>query len=156
MTLLNALTIGGPAFLIMLGQAPTGTAVPASFLREVGLFALRSGLAMGVAGTAAWLLSAWAFHDDQAMQRTLLLSTLVPIGLGNVLLLADRDRRLYWWVAGALPAYLAVMYIPPTAHFFELMPLSAGRWLVVAALAAVGLALSGLTAMWSRRSPSRG
>ncbi|MFL5341239.1 MAG: HAD-IC family P-type ATPase [Gemmataceae bacterium] len=137
-TLLNLLTIGGPAFLIMLGQVPVGTAVRAGFLREVGFFALVSGLVMGIAGAAVWLLSAWVYHDELIMQRTLLLSTLVLLGLGNVVLLADRDRRLHWWVAAALPAYLVAMYLPPTAHFFELTPLTVGRWLLPTVFAATG------------------
>ena len=43
MTLLNALTIGVPAFLIMLGRDRRRRPRAADFLREVGWFAVRRG-----------------------------------------------------------------------------------------------------------------
>jgi cation-transporting ATPase E len=149
-TLLNALTIGGPALLIMLGRKPAAdTGLRADFLREVGWFAVVSGLAMGLAGLAVWLWSAWAMGENLQAQRTLLLSTLVLAGLGNVLLIADRDVRLWGWSACALLAYLSVMYCPPTAYFFELDPLALSRWLqaVMAAAIAVGMAV------WRKSQP---
>jgi cation-transporting ATPase E len=137
-TLLNALTIGGPALLLLLNRAPgeaKSETREAGFLREVVGFAAGAGLVVGAAGLAVWLLSAGWRGDDPPTQRTLLLSALVLIGLANVLAIDHRDPRLRVWVAAALPAYLAVMYVPPTAYFFVLVPLTVGQWLFVAAAA---------------------
>jgi cation-transporting ATPase E len=138
-TLLNLLTIGGPAFVIMFGRTPPGTAVRTSFLREVGQFVLTSGLIMALAGVLVWLISASGYVDDPQTQRTMLLSTLVLMGLGNVLLIAEGDRRLWWWAAGALPVYALLMYLPSTGYFFELTPLSAGRWMLAFAIASTAI-----------------
>jgi cation-transporting ATPase E len=144
-TLLNAVTIGGPALLLMLSRQQA-SARPAGFLREVGWFAVAAGLAMGLAGLAVWLWSAWGTGDDVQAQRTLLLTTLVLAGLGNVLLLADRDARLLVWTACALPAYIGVMVIPATAYFFALSPLSLARWLLAAVAAALAVVVGKLFA----------
>jgi cation-transporting ATPase E len=143
-TLLNTLTIGGPAFLIMLsrkahGSQPVGST--AGFLREVGWFAVSTGLVMGVAGLVVWLIAERGLGEGERAQRTLLLSTLILMGLGNVLRLAEGDRWLRWWVVAALPVYAAVMYVPPVAGFFELTPLSPSRWGLVVAVAAPALAV---------------
>lgn len=149
-TLLNALTIGGPAFLIMLGRKAQALR-PGGFLREVGWFATATGLVMGTAGLLVWLIAAHGLGENVRGQRTLLLTTLVLLGLGNVLRLAEGDRRLHLWVAAALPVYAAVLYLPPlgevrgtslsTADFFELQPLSLSQWGLVVAVAVPALAL---------------
>jgi cation-transporting ATPase E len=149
-TLLNALTIGGPAFLIMLGHNVRG-ARRADFLREVGGFAVSTGLVMGVAVLAVWLVAVFVLKEDQVGQRTLLLSTLVLLGLGNLLRVAEGDRRFRWWVVAALVVYAAVLYVPPlgeyrgvplsAAHFFDLRPLSLARWGLVVAVALPALVL---------------
>jgi cation-transporting ATPase E len=140
-TLLNALTIAGPAFLIMLDRRaePMRAGIRSVFLREVGIFALTAGLALGLAGLVVWLGAARWAELDVDTQRTLLLSTLILAGLGNVLLLAGRDLRIRWWAALALVLYAILMYLPWTADFFVLAPLSLVQWFgaVVAAGAAV-------------------
>ena len=149
-TLLNALTIGGPAFLIMLDRKASGSRRP-DFLREVGWFALSTGLVMGARGVGRLAdRRARPGSEDRMGQRTLLLSTLVLMGLGNVLRVAEGDRRLRWWVAAALPVYVAVMYVPPlgeyrgvplsAAYFFELRSLALAQWGLV--IAAAGPALT--------------
>ena len=137
-TLLNTLTIGGPAFLMMFGRTPRRPA-RGGFLREVGGFALGAGLVMGVCGLAVWLWSAWHLGDDPQTQRTVLLSTLILMGLGNLLVVAEGERRPYWWAAAVLPAYAAVMYVTPLAYFFVLTPLSLAHWAWVAGTAAVAV-----------------
>jgi hypothetical protein len=99
-----------------------------------------------------WAAAARWLGEDVAGQRTLLLSALVLMGLGNVLRVAEGDRRLHWWVAAALALYAAVMYLPEfgtyhdvplsAAHFFELTPLGVGQWGLVVAVAGPALALS--------------
>jgi cation-transporting ATPase E len=148
-TLLNWLTIGGPAFLIMLGRKAGGSRpaeLRTGFLREVGWFAVSAGLVMGAAGLTVWLIAARALDEDMAGRRTLLLSTLIVLGLGNVLRVAEDDRRLRWWVVAALPVYAIAMYVLPVADFFELQPLNLARWGLVAAVALPGVAACWLVA----------
>jgi cation-transporting P-type ATPase E len=152
-TLLNALTIGGPAVLLMLNKqtgAPRVADVQTEFLHEVGWFALGAGLAMGLAALLVVPLAAAGAGADPAARRTLLLSTLILAGLGNVLLVAGRDARLVTWSACALPVYVALMYWPPTADFFELAPLAGAQWRAVATAALFALALSILTSRLCR------
>ncbi len=168
-TLLNALTIGVPAFLIMLGRHPSGAPIRGDFLADVAWFAGSTGAVMGAAGLAAFLVAARRY-DDVETQRTLLLSTLVVLGLGSVLRLvagraggaAKGDGLLLGWVAAALPLYLAVMYLPPVAywhdgtplsaaHFFALTALSWPQWGLVVAAAAPALALCVAADRWGWR-----
>jgi magnesium-transporting ATPase (P-type) len=131
-TLLNFLTIGIPALLVMLGREASPAAPQPGFLREVGSFVLRSGLVMGAGGL--WLL--WDSAGDKVLQRTLLLSLLVWLGLVTLVRsLRDGeqgrpagDARLYFMVPVAWVVYLVVMYWPPAASFFELRPLPAEEW----------------------------
>jgi cation-transporting ATPase E len=135
-TLLNKLTIGGPALLIMAGRGrfpPRGR-----FLGEVLRFVLTAGVVTGAAALGAFLWSASNGHDEQT-RRTVLVSALVVIGTGNVLLIGEGDRRLFAWVAFAVPAYLVMMYFGPTAHFFALTPLDPLQWVAAAVAAAVAL-----------------
>ncbi len=153
-TLLNALTIGGPAFLIMLRRQAGGTqgdSLRHGFLREVGWFAVVNGLIMGAAGLTVWLCSAWVVGDEQETRRTLLLSTLILIGLGNMLLVAERDPRLFAWAALALPLYGGVMYVGPLARFFALTPLTMTQWVSVATATAAALPVCILVEWWNRR-----
>jgi cation-transporting ATPase E len=132
-TLLNALTIGGPAVLIMLSKVPPGAAVRAAFLPEVGRFALGMGLALGGGGLAVWHLG-----DGAAERRTLLLSTLVLAGLGNAVFIGGAGQRMLGWAVLAGLAYLTAMYVGPAAYFFALTPLAAGQWAAVVVAAAGG------------------
>ena len=102
------------------------------------MYALVAGLSMGIAGLAVWLLSA-SWGDDLQTRRTLLLSTLILMGLGNMLLIGEGDRRLFGWATAALPVYIIVMYVKPSAYFFALTPLTAMQWEFVGAAAAAAL-----------------
>jgi hypothetical protein len=48
------------------------------------------------------------------------------------------DHLLRWLPLLGLPLYLAALYLPPAANFFELEPLDATRWCWVAGF--VGIA----------------
>jgi cation-transporting ATPase E len=135
-TLLNFLTIGVPAFLIMLSRERSAAASAAHFLREVGSFAIRTGLVIGAAGLLLLWLSNRVWHDDEATQRTLLLSLLVLLGLITLLrALGDGGvrppaggRRFRWLAAASLLIYLAIMYWRPVGGFFDLTPLTLWQW----------------------------
>src|SRR5262249_45617079 len=93
-TLLNLLTIGIPAFVITLGREHSTAAMKLGFFGEVLSFAFRSGLVIGAAGLLLFWLAARVRGDDLVRQRTLLLSTLVLLGLTNLLrVLSDGEAR---------------------------------------------------------------
>ncbi len=93
-------------------------------MREIGGFALKVGVVIGVAGLAVLLLAKhlWGAESEQ-LQRTYLLTTLIPLGLNALRhALADSskegtlDRRLRWLAAAAVPVYLLTMYVPFAAR----------------------------------------
>jgi hypothetical protein len=90
--------------------------------------------------SAKWL------GDEVDTRRTLLLTTLILLGLGNLLVIAWRAIWVRWWTVAAVLVYVGVMYLPPTAHFFVLTPLTITQWLsliAVAAAAFIPCALAG-------------
>jgi cation-transporting ATPase E len=139
-TLLNWLVIGIPAFIIALTRERSVAPTRPRFLREVGWFALRTGVVYALAGLATLLISLHVFGDDLQTQRTLLLSVLIFLGITALLrALTDGepaplkgDVRLRWLAAAAVPAYLLALYLPLSNRFFHLTPLSEPRhWLLV-------------------------
>jgi len=139
-TLLNFLTIGVPTFFIMLNRQRVSPRTAAYFLREVGSFAVRTGLVIGLAGLLLLWLSNRVWHDDEKTQRTLLLSLLVLLGLTTLLrALSDGDlQRRYLidgWVVAVLLLYPALMYWRLVGDFFALTPLSLVQWGMVFAIA---------------------
>jgi cation-transporting ATPase E len=145
-TLLNILTVGLPAFLIMLGREHAAAASRPDFLKEVGWFVIRTGIVSAIAGLAIMLLSARGLGDGEEVQKTMLLSVLVLLGavtLWRALVDGERgmlpgDRHLRWLPAVTLPGFLAVMYSRWSARFFELAALDGRRWLLVLGVAALG------------------
>jgi cation-transporting ATPase E len=140
-TLLNFLTIGAPAFLIMLSRHRGPTASRGSFVAEVGWFALRTGLIIGLAGLLVLWISARFGHEEKT-QQTLLLTTVVLLGLTTILRalldggvrLAKEDRLLAAWVVVAVPLYLTALHWPLAADFFQLTPLAPSEWGFVASV----------------------
>jgi cation-transporting ATPase E len=141
-TLLNFLTIGVPTFLIMLNRERSAPTSAARFLREVGSFALRTGIFIGLAGLLLLWLSTRVWPDKET-QRTLLLTLLLLLGLTTLLrALTDGearrspgDHRFRWLAAAALLAYGAVMYCRPVGGFFALTPLGPTQWATVLSIA---------------------
>jgi cation-transporting ATPase E len=146
-TLLNKLTIGVPVLVITLGRMAAARAGHAGFLRSIGLFALTTGGVIGLTGLAVLLFSAHVLGDSVAGQRTMLLSVLVLLGLGNLprVLTAEGewltsgDRHFLWWLPAAVLLYAGVMYWPLSADFFRLVPLDLAHWGVVLAASVVAL-----------------
>ncbi|QVL29875.1 HAD-IC family P-type ATPase [Telmatocola sphagniphila] len=150
-SLLNALTIGGPAFLILIqrrqeSQPPKGH--PGEFLQEVGIFALTSGLITGLLGLAVWIISRNEMGNDIETDRTLVLTSVILMGLGNVWLIGKTDRRLHLWIGFAGLIYLLVMYLPISAYFFELQPLGLLPWLALICSSALALGLTFFVLRW--------
>jgi cation-transporting ATPase E len=143
-TLLNALTIGLPALVITLSRTPSGATDRKRFLREVGSFALRTGIEMGIAGLVVLMISKWGRRDDESMQRTLLLAVLILLGL-HALFRAHReggfsdrlqDRLIFGLIALGAFGWVAALYWPLASDFFELKRLGAADWALVLAVAA--------------------
>jgi cation-transporting ATPase E len=142
-TLLNLLTIGIPAFLITLSRERSTSAARPGFIREVGWFAARTGLIIAAAGLAVLLISDRVLNETEETQRTLLLSTLILLGVTTLLrALTDGetkplvgDARFRWLALGAVPVYVAAMYFPPTAYFFRLACLDLLHWGLAVAVA---------------------
>ena len=147
MTLLNKLTITIPMLVITLSRTSAATAGHAGFLRHIVRFAFSTGAVVGLAGLAVFLLSAWAFGDPVRTARTMLLSTLILLALGNlhrVLTgegerLTPTDYHFLWWIPAAVLLYGGILYWPAAADFFQLTPLSPSRWVVVVGAACPAL-----------------
>jgi magnesium-transporting ATPase (P-type) len=149
-TLLNVLTIGIPVLILTLNRQPSSSASHAGFLASVGWFAVSTGTLMGLAGLAIYVYSAQVMGDPVTAQRTILLATLVVLGLANLprVLTEDReavsagDYALLWWIPIAALLFALAMYWPPAADFFVLEPLDLARWLMVLAAAVACLLLA--------------
>jgi cation-transporting P-type ATPase E len=160
-TLLNWLVIGIPALLIAFMKERSTTVARSVFLREVGWFALRTGLLFGLAGVTILVLAKHLWDFDERTQRTMLLSTLILLGITALFrALKDGegqglrgDNRLRWLAAGALPVYLLAMYWPLSAKFFELAFLNGWQWLYVLATASVTCAATLLSDRIGRLRP---
>src|SRR5262249_58851134 len=95
---------------------------------------------MGLVVLGLLLMSVWRWEDDVQTQRTVLLSGLVLLGWVNLWrALGDGedgeptgDHLLRWLPVAGLGIYLTIMYVPVAASFFQMTPLSAGRWAWVA------------------------
>jgi cation-transporting ATPase E len=156
-TLLNWLVIGVPAFVIALMRERSTAPTRPDFLREVGWFAIRTGVIFGVAGLVLLLLSIHVWEEPPITQRTLLLSLLVLLGVTALLrALTDGetrplvgDRWLRWLAVGAIPAYLLALYLPFSYRFFQLTPLTEVRqWLLVIGVALPAFGLCKLSDRW--------
>jgi cation-transporting P-type ATPase E len=139
-TLLNALTIGGPAILILAGRSPTAHAIGSGFFADVGRFVLVAGVATSVVALVVYLGASLTMGYDVELSRTLLLSTLILAGLGNAVVAAGGDRRLVYWAIFAVVTLAAVMALDPVAYFFALKPPSAVQWFWVIVAAAFAIA----------------
>jgi hypothetical protein len=125
-----------------LSKERSTAAMRPGFLREIARFVLPTGVILGIAGLVMLLLSIHQYADEKT-ERTLLLSTLVLLGLGNILRVLRHgeagslrgDTRFRWLAAAALPVYLLMMYLPPTARFFELTTLTWAQWGLVLCVA---------------------
>jgi len=143
-TLLNWLVIGIPAFVIAVNRERSTTVGKPHFLREVGGFALRTGILFSVAGIAAMLISAHSQPHDGKHQRTMLLTTLILLGITALFrALKDGepsktagDLRFRLLAMLAIPGYVLAMYWPMAASFFELVPLEMKEWMIVFSLVA--------------------
>ncbi len=149
-TLLNWLVIGMPALVIALSRERSRAPTKSDFLREVGGFAVRTGVVFGLAGLVLLVLAVRVWGEDIRTQRTLLLSLLVLLGI-TALFRALRDGeaqplvgdwKFRWLAVAAVPLYLLALYWPLSQRFFSLVPLGWLDWVKVLAVAAPAYGLS--------------
>jgi cation-transporting ATPase E len=146
-TLLNWSVIGIPALVIALSRERSVSATKPRFLREVGWFAVRTGVVFAAA--AVVMLVVAAPHGEKP-QRTMMLSVLIVLGITALLrTLTDGeerplagDGRFRLLAAAVVPVYLLAMYWPLSARFFEMEPLALPQWGLVLAVAAVAYVLT--------------
>jgi cation-transporting ATPase E len=159
-TLLNFLIIGIPALVITASKERTRAGSRAGFIAEVGWFALRTGIVLGIAGLALILLAGRSWDADVDLQRTALLTGMVLMGVGTLLrALRDGepertsgDRLVHFLAIASVPLYCLALYLKPLASFFVLTPLTAEQWGQIAGVAAVATAAV-LAWDWLRRPP---
>jgi cation-transporting P-type ATPase E len=157
-TLLNALVIGLPALAIAFSRGRTSGGTRASFLHEVGWFALRTGTLFGAAGLLLVWLSVHNWQEPLETQRTLLLSTLILLGMTVILrTLADGRSatgvvhiKFYLLAPVCVLLYLTLMYWPPSSDFFRLTPLMSWQWGRILCVVVPAYALSLFTDQLSR------
>ncbi len=147
-TLLNWLVIGIPALVIALSRERSTSATRPRFLREVGWFAIRTGVIFAIAVVVVLMLSA---EHNEKVQRTMLLTVLILLGMTALLrVLTDGeekplagDGRFRLLAALVVPVYLLALYLPFSARFFELEPLTFAQWglVVIVAVGGYGLTL---------------
>ena len=152
-SLLNWMVIGIPALLIALTRERSRVVDRTPFLRDVGWFAVRTGVVFAAAGVVLLAASKHLWRHDEATQRTMLLTMLVLLGI-TVLrrVLAEgtpqplaADRRLSWLSLAVIPAYLIAMYWPFSARFFQLTMFTPVQWLEVLAVVLPTYAVSVLS-----------
>ena len=129
-TLLNALTIGGPALLILGRRSSTTPPFGSSFIVDVSRFLWIAGGATGLASLCVFLGSLHIFGFEIGAARTVLLVTLIVAGLANALIATRGDWPLVIWCAAAFGLLLAAMAIEPIAHFFALVPMTGFQWAI--------------------------
>lgn len=158
-TLLNWSVIGIPALVIALSRERSTKATKPRFLREVGSFALRTGVLFGLAGVTIMLIAGYLHGDDapkerEAWQQTMLLSLLILLGITALFrTLTDGepgkirgDRRYRLMGIAAIPVYLTALYWNPW-DFFKVMPLGYVEWGWVVLVAGVTYAATLVTDM---------
>jgi cation-transporting ATPase E len=150
-TLLNALTIGGPAILILANRRGSSPAIRTRFFADVGRFVLTAGLSTSVMGLAVYLDSSPRNHTDPEFARTMLLTTLILAGLGHAVIATWGQRWIFAWCILAIAIYLAVLSIPPVTYFFALTPLSIPQGLLTVAAAMLAV----LPTAWVSRGDVR-
>ncbi|PRY02584.1 HAD-IC family P-type ATPase [Allonocardiopsis opalescens] len=149
-TLINALTIGIPAFIIAL--APNTERARAGFVPRVLRLSVPAGVVAGVAAMVSYLIVTNGAGSVDLAARTTPVITLFLVALW-VLVLAARPYT--WWrvvlIAAMAAGFLGALLIPFGQQFFALDPTDTGNLAVALATAAVAAALISLIRFADRR-----
>ncbi|MFI7093495.1 HAD-IC family P-type ATPase [Streptomyces lydicus] len=156
LTLLSTLTIGVPAFFLAL--APNTERARPHFVRRVMRYAIPSGLIVGVAAFATYLLARAYYSGPGALSAQTSAATLT-LFLAALWVLVIIARPYTWWrvvLVGAMAAaFLAVLVTPWLQHFFALRLVGTTMPWVAVAVAVVAAALLEVVWRWvARRFPA--
>ncbi|MFT3883711.1 MAG: HAD-IC family P-type ATPase [Gemmatales bacterium] len=142
-TLLNLLTVGLPAMVLLLGRTTGERAERTEFYREIAAFVLRTGVVLSLAGSVLLMFSAWGRADSPMVQRTLLLALMIIMTIQTVFRVIRKE--LCWtslndWVLLTLTALAVLAFHLLTlwawaADFFRLQSLARAEWGLVLAVA---------------------
>ncbi|WP_030669448.1 HAD-IC family P-type ATPase [Streptomyces rimosus] len=121
LTLLSTLTIGVPAFFLAL--APNKERAKPHFVRRVMRYAIPSGLIIGLAAFATYLLARSHYDGPDALPAETSAATLT-LFLSAMWVLAIIARPYTWWRVGLVLAmglgFLIVLVTPWLQNFFDL------------------------------------
>ncbi|MEV5595763.1 HAD-IC family P-type ATPase [Streptomyces sp. NPDC052496] len=121
LTLLSTLTIGVPAFFLAL--APNKERAKPHFVRRVMRYAVPSGLIIGLAAFATYLLARSHYTGPDALPAETSAATLT-LFLSAMWVLAIIARPYTWWRVGLVLAmglgFLIVLVVPWLQDFFDL------------------------------------
>lgn len=135
LTLVGALTIGMPAFLLSL--QPNAERARPDFVGRVLRFAIPSGLWVAVVTFAGYTLAHGYWGANLAGARTAATIILTAVGLGVLVLVGqplDLVRRLI--VTGMMAAFAVVLAVPQLRSFFALEALPLTLWFALVCTAA--------------------
>ncbi|WP_163721836.1 cation-translocating P-type ATPase [Mycolicibacterium psychrotolerans] len=117
-------TIGIPAFILSL--APNAERAHPGFVRRVMTSALPSGLAVGIATFASYLLAYQGRAASQVEQTQASTAALITLLVSALWVLAVVARPYEWWrvalVAASALAYVAIFSLPGARELFMLDP----------------------------------
>jgi cation-transporting P-type ATPase E len=137
-------TIGIPAFILSL--APNNERAKPNFVRRVMTTALPSGLIVGIATFACYLLAYRGQQASLAQQTQASTSALITMLVVAVWVLAVVARPYSWWRVGLVAAsglaYVVIFSLPPAREAFLLDPSN-----VALTTAAVTIGLLGAAAV---------
>jgi P-type E1-E2 ATPase len=143
LTLAAALAIGIPAFFLALAPS-SGPWRTDGFMRDVWRFSVPAGVAAGMGVLASYLVSKNVFDVGLEEARTVATTVLMVVGLYLIVVLEATTGRRSAWVgtllAVLLGAYVAVVLLPFTRDFFDLVVPTLGSLVAIAlgVLVAVG------------------
>lgn len=156
LTLISALTVGIPAFMLAL-MPSDGPWRSDNFLRDVARFAVPVGVASGLGVVASFLIALNVIQTGLDEARSVAVMTLILIGLHLILLLEGQgaSRRRMRWVLGLcatmLLGFVIVLSLDGWRSFFALTTPGLGS--MVAVVVGTGLAVFGLWATDERFAP---
>ncbi len=140
LTVVATLTLGIPGVVLALGAA--APRVTHGFVRRVVRFAVPAGLTAAVATFVAYALARTVPEVSLAEARTSATMSLLAVGLALLALLAPRASLAFVLIVSMVAAYVAILAVPFSRHFFALDAPPAV--VVLAALGAAALGMWGL------------
>ncbi|KOG65772.1 metal ABC transporter ATPase [Streptomyces griseoflavus] len=156
LTLLSTLTIGVPAFFLAL--APNKERAKPHFVRRVMRYAVPSGLIIGLAAFATYLLARSHYDGPDALPAETSAATLT-LFLSAMWVLAIIARPYTWWRIGLVLAmalgFLVVLVVPWLQNFFDLKLVGTTMpWAAVGIAVAAAVLLEVAWRVMGRRFPA--